>query len=92
MSELGEYFHDMKKFRQSQRAKNRLGSTNMLQAAGITFESKHDGAHLIIQAGTDMIDFWPGTGLWIVRGGRLRDRGVKKLINYIKQRGQHVKT
>lgn len=29
------------------------------------------------------VDFWPGTGLWIVRGEQQRWRGVRKLLAFV---------
>ena len=66
------------------RAKNRVSSRHMLVAAGISFVEKNLGAHLIVTNNGYCIDFWPGTGKWIVRNGKLERRGVKKLIKYIK--------
>ena len=44
--------------------------------------------HLIVLAGAKEVDFWPGTGLWIVRGTKDKRRGVRKLIEYVeRQRG-----
>lgn len=51
-----------------------------LEAAGIQFESKNGGAHLVVSAAGLVVDFWPGTGLWVVRGTNERRRGVRHLI------------
>lgn len=77
---MGEMFNALKKARQEKRASNRESSAATLLAAGIEFESKNLGAHLIV----GNIDFWPGTGLWIVRGSNQKRRGVLKLIKHIK--------
>jgi predicted Ser/Thr protein kinase len=69
---------------------NRVGSTKMLETAGIPFQALNNGAHLIIQYAEHklIIDFWPGTGLWRVRHTRpeFKQRGVRKLLNYIQNR------
>lgn len=49
----------------------------MLTAAGVNFESKNIDAHLIVKMPGKTIDFWPGTGLWMVRGQPTRRYGVR---------------
>lgn len=89
MSDMGDDFNALKKMRQEKRAGNRYDSAAILSRAGIMFESKNMGAHLIVLAGRQEVDFWPGTGLWIVRGETARRRGVRKLVEYVeKQRGK----
>ncbi|TVO55920.1 hypothetical protein [Denitromonas halophila] len=82
MSEMGELFAEHRRLGQQRRANNRASSAERLAAAGVSFESKNAGAHLIVSAGSKRIDFWPGTGLWIVRGDPRRRYGVQKLIRY----------
>lgn len=47
---------------------------------GIPFVAKNGGAHLIVSAAGLVVDFWPETGLWAVRGTNERRRGVRHLI------------
>lgn len=56
---------------------NRPAAAQMLKQAGIPFESKNGGAHLIVAG---RYDFWPGTGLWQARGEATKQRGVRRLI------------
>ena len=81
MSELGDLFSARKAEQRQKRASNRESSAEILRSAGIDFERKNEGAHLIINAAV-IIDFWPGTGKWIARNGA-RGRGVKSLIKWI---------
>ena len=70
---------------QEKRANNRTESARILTEAGFSFESKNDGAHLIVYSPGDfMIDFWPGTGKWIERGTLKTARGVFPLIKHMK--------
>jgi len=85
MSDMGDDFHALKRFKQEKRADNREASAEMLKAAGIAFKSKNIDAHLIVQAGSKVVDFWPGTGLWIVRGISRKGRGVRSLIAFVTQ-------
>lgn len=81
MGDMGEVFNAMRKDSQERRRHNREQSRKMLEKAGIRFESKNGGAHLIVK---DDIDFWPETGKWIVRNGK-KGRGVRNLIKYIRE-------
>ena len=83
MSEEGEFWRDVNEARQAKRASNRDTSAQLLRDAGISFESKNMGAHLIVKAPTGFVDFWPGTGRWIVRGSSRANYGVKRLIQGI---------
>ena len=85
MGDMGEVFNDMRKAKQERRAANTKDSTAMLAGHGIDFESHNSGAHLIVHAGVCKIDFWPSTGLWIVRGSKKRHGGVRKLIEYVQK-------
>ncbi len=60
------------------RAANRENSAQLLREHGVPFVSKNSGAHLVIDGG--WADFWPGTGLWIIRITKQRERGVFPLI------------
>ena len=78
---MGDFWRDVKAARQAKRADNRKSSAELLREAGIAFESKNDGAHLVVTALGHVIDFWPGTGLWICRKyPNTRKYGVRKLI------------
>lgn len=87
MGDMGDYWRDvtpgMKERSQQRRADNRESSAKMLAAAGLAFEVKNDGAHLIVKANGRTVDFWPGTGLWVVRGTNERRRGVRRLIQQL---------
>lgn len=85
MSELGEAFEGWRAMKQAKRASNREQSAALLRRAGVIFDTKNDGAHLVVTAGPLTVDFWPGTGLWIVRGLKIqrRRRGVRKLIDFV---------
>ena len=82
--ELREEYKAYNKVKKAKKASNLEQSTELLKLAGIDFESKNNGVHLIV---TDfkgnLIDFWPSTGKWIVRKGKT-SRGIQNLIRYIK--------
>jgi hypothetical protein len=76
-----EYWNDVKPFlkkrSQEKRASNRESGARILTEAGIPYESKNGGAHLVVG---ERYDYWPGTGLWIHRETRHKGRGIRGLI------------
>jgi hypothetical protein len=82
MGDVGDTYNAMKKAGQDKRSSNREQSPKMLEAAGIPFEVKNMGAHLIVEGSECYIDFWPGTGRWASRKGNA-GFGVRNLIKYI---------
>lgn len=81
--ETSEAFKALGQFGQYKRARNRASSPEILEDAGIAYESRNDGAHLVVRSSRGyVVDFWPGTGLWIVRGEQRRGRGVHGLLAF----------
>jgi hypothetical protein len=63
------------------RARNRANSPKVLDREAIPYTVHNNGFHLIV---SNSVDFWPGTGLWQVRGTNTRGRGVMTLVRLIK--------
>lgn len=84
---MADYWRDVRPSMQAEsqqrRADNREHSARILREAGIAFQSKNDGAHLIVTHRGHTYDFWPGTGLWCMRGSTQRHRGVRGLLKQI---------
>lgn len=78
-------WRDMKQRQAEKRASNRRSSADLLTAAGVGFQSKNDGAHLVIPHGSGTVDFWPGTGRWIQRVTLRDGRGVRRLLALLKR-------
>ena len=84
MCDMIDLMRDLKKIKQEHRGNNRELAPELLKQAGISFESKNLGAHLIVSAGCSKIDFWPGTEKWISRGSvKKRGFGIESLIKQI---------
>lgn len=83
MGDMGEVFTSWKKQKNKKKAENNEYSTNLLTKENISFESKNGGNYLIVAGVNSIIDFWPSTGKFIVRGG-INGRGVRKVINIAK--------
>lgn len=74
----------MKQASQERRAGNRESSPQVLRDHGVAFETKNDGAHLVVRHAGKVADLWPGTGKYRVRrpGGKGEQyrRGVFNLL------------
>lgn len=82
MAAIGKH---LKEESAKRRAKNRLNGEIALRYAEIPFIIKNNGAHFIVTTPKGLvIDYWPGTGLWMVHGNTLRRRGVSSLIRFVK--------
>jgi hypothetical protein len=73
MSEVIDYFRDMKAIEKERRAENRATGPEALTAAGFLFDVKNAGTHLIVRTNRGLVDYWPGTEKWMVRGERTRN-------------------
>ena len=84
--DMGAYWRDVKAAQQAKRAQNRKSSEELLREAGVPFENKNSGAHLIVRpVGSGMtVDFWPGTGRWTIRGANTTAFGVRNLRTFCK--------
>lgn len=86
MGDMGEVFREMREAGKKKRASNRESSAQQLINHGIKFTSHNCAAHLIVEGKDGLIDFWPGTGKFIIRGGR-KGRGVFNLIKAVRGGG-----
>lgn len=91
MGDEGDFWRDVKpamiERSKKKRASNREQSAEFLRVRGVQFESKNDGAHLIVQGKEEVIDFWPGTGYFKTRSGS-KGRGVRNLIKRCRRNEQ----
>ena len=78
-----EYWRDVREYGQEKRARNRESSAEILREVGIEFTALNSGAHLFVRGRAGEADFWPGTGLWVMRGTGRRGRGVWRLIKIV---------
>lgn len=78
---MGSWFAEESKVK---RSTNRECSSKIIQDAGLQFESKNGGAHLVVVGENITVDFWPGTGKYSVRGTGKYKRGV---FNLLKEKG-----
>ena len=91
MSDTGEVFKAMREASQEKRAFNRLRSADLLRSRGVEFKTSNYGSHLLVSHEGRVIDFWPGTGLWIDRShpfSAIKGRGVRRLLAHMgKEKG-----
>lgn len=84
--DMGAMWRAVKESKKQKRANNRFKSAQLLREAGMQFESKNFDAHLIVKHGGRVVDFWPGTGLWIDRKpGSSRAYGVRALMTHLRR-------
>jgi hypothetical protein len=83
MGDVGDFWRDVSAARKEKRAENRESSPGILTKHEVQFASKNAGAHLIVSHGKFIVDFWPGTGKWIFRGGSKKGRGVYNLLRHL---------
>jgi len=85
MGDMGEGWAEWREEKQKKKRSNMAASTAMLTGAGVPFQSHNSGVHLVLSKGEELIDFWPSTGLWWVRGTSNKRRGIQKLIQHMKR-------
>lgn len=68
------------------RKKRRDLAASRLAATSVRHRSLNNGAYIVIEDYGVSIDFWPGSGLWIVRGKTERKHGIWKLIRFIAEK------
>lgn len=83
--DIGEMYREWREAKREKRARNRDFSKNLLVSKGIRIVEYSGGVHLVVHHvdGLRVYDFWPGTGLWKLRGSTTqRGRGVYHLLNH----------
>lgn len=81
---LWEAFKERRGAMREKRAANREDSAALLRERGVAFETRNGGAHLIVTHEDRTADFWPGTGLYVIRDGSGRGRGVMNLLRTLR--------
>lgn len=85
--DMGAYWRDVKAAQQAERANRRECAPDLLESAGLKFESKNGDAHLIVTGLGRTVDFWPGTGRWIDRNSKRKGFGVRNVIDALTPEG-----
>lgn len=80
--DMASLWRDVKAASQAKRSSNRETSAQRLRDEGIDFVSHNFGSHITIG---EEWDFWAGTGLFRHRKLPIRGRGIRGLIQHIKQ-------
>jgi len=77
---------DFKKFcfeRKQERVKAKEDCAKVLTDAGIKFQSRSNGGHLLVQSHYGLIDLFILNEKWIIRQTEMRGNGTKKLVDFI---------
>ena len=83
--ETYEYFTEQREARKKKRKSNREYSLGFLKRKNIPFVELNNGVHVRLVFGEETIDFYPSTGLYILKDGT-RDRGIFNLWKLVKDR------
>lgn len=84
MGDMGDDFRAWRKKNQDWRAGNRSKNQEVLQAAGIVFEERNNGAVLIVRH-PRRADYYPGTNRWRdVETGRTRSGSPGDFIRWLR--------
>ena len=84
MSDLTEFYEDLKEESRERRADNRRAGAALLKEHCVPFLTKNQGCHLIVDGGhLGTVDYWPGTGRWIARTGKKSGRGIHNLLRFL---------
>lgn len=88
MGDMGEVWKATKDIRKAYSAAKRLRNyeyaINTLRDNNISYLLKNDGYHLVINHNSNLIDYWPTTGKFSVRGSGSYHRGISKLMRKLK--------
>lgn len=81
---IGSLYREWHEAKKEKRARNRKDSKDLLIERGIRLDEHAGGVHLVVHHvdGVQVYDFWPGTGLWKLRGSNQRGRGVFNLLRH----------
>lgn len=85
MGDMAEGWDQWRAMKQEKRRSNLAHSTRLLETNGIPVTVHNGGIHLVLTKGDQIIDYWPSTGLWWIRGTSNKRRGVQRLLAYMKQ-------
>lgn len=87
LDDMSEFWRDFRLASQRKRAGNRSAAHTTLLKSGLDFISNNEGAHLIVtgvhKGKPTTVDYWPGTGLWRVRGETTRNYTIRNLLRYL---------
>jgi len=69
----------------AKRARNVESSTRALTLLKIPWSwADRDSNHILIEADSAVFDFWPSTGSWTIRGSNEFRRGIKTLVQHLR--------
>ena len=76
--EIYEYFTEQREARKKKRKSNREYSLGFLKRKNIPFVELNNGVHVRLVFGGETIDFYPSTGLYILKDS-IKGRGIFNL-------------
>ena len=83
VSDLGDDSRAWNYAKKAKKLANKISYIKILIKNGVDFEVRNNGVHLIVTGKEGLIDYWPSTGKFIVRGGET-GRGIRNLLTLCK--------
>ena len=83
--EIYQYFTEQREARKKKRKSNREYGLGFLKRKNIPFVELNNGVHVRLVFDGETIDFYPSTGLYILKDGT-RGRGIFNLWKLVKDR------
>ena len=71
----GEFIRNVEKWT------NFTTNCKALDDAGIEYKKKNSGMHLVIPVNDHIVDYWPSTDVFIIRGSNYRGEGVQEVLS-----------
>ena len=81
---MGPVFRAMQEHDKEKRAARRDSTSEWLAKMGVPFVM-HSTSHYCLTVGGWLVDYWPGTARWIVRGERRAQFSRPRLESFIKK-------
>lgn len=85
MGDVGDDYRAWCDMKRKKKIRNKSHSTQLLISKGIKFDVKNNGLHLVVYDDKEIYDFYPSTGKYSARNSNKHGRGVRNLINRIKE-------
>ena len=91
MGDVGEAWKDTKDIRKTyslqKRVRNYKYAINIFETNNISYLLNNNGYHLIVNHNDMVIDYWPTTGKFSIRGSGIYHRGINNLMKQLSAKG-----
>lgn len=85
MGEMGEVWREVRAARKEENRKRWDDALLALDAAGLSYCTPTAGC-ITVSQNPDVVDFWPSSGKWRLRGATRNLHGLNELVHWFKSR------